>query len=163
MSITIRPATDADAPGMAELLSEIIEIGGTTAYTDPITSDYLIGCMAEAPGASAWHIALNDTGVCVGFQWVTIADYLPEEACEIATFAKAGQTGLGIGSKFFAATKAAAISLGYKWINANIRSDNESGLAYYSAKGFKDYDRQIGIQLANGLVVDKILKRFDLS
>lgn len=163
MSITIRPATDADAPGMAELLNEVIEIGGTTAYTDRITSDYLIGRMAEAPGASAWHIALNDAGVCVGFQWITTAAYLPAEACEIATFAKAGQTGLGIGTKLFAATRAAASSLGYKWINANIRSDNESGLAYYTAKGFKDYDNQIGVQLSNGILVDKTLKRYDLS
>ena len=163
MSITIRPAQAQDAQGMAEVLNEIIQIGGTTAYTDPVTPDYLMGRMSEATDASAWHVAIDDSGDCVGFQWITTAAYLPPEACEIATFAKVGRTGLGIGTKLFAATKAAAISLGYSWINANIRSDNDSGLAYYTAKGFKDYDRQIGIELANGHVVDKTLKRFDLS
>jgi hypothetical protein len=53
--------------------------------------------------------------------------------------------------------------LGYAWINANIRADNEGGLIYYQSRGFRDYDRWEGYQLPSGLVVDKVLKRFDLD
>jgi ribosomal protein S18 acetylase RimI-like enzyme len=87
---------------------------------------------------------------------------LPPEAAEIATFVQVGQTGLGIGSKLFTATAAAAKSIGYKWINANIRADNEGGLMYYQSRGFVDYRKIEGYRLDSGDVVDKILKRYDL-
>jgi ribosomal protein S18 acetylase RimI-like enzyme len=52
--------------------------------------------------------------------------------------------------------------LGYVWINANIRADNEGGLIYYQSRGFRDYGRREGVALASGLVVDKVLKRYDI-
>lgn len=163
MRVSVRPAKNSDALEMAEILNEIIEIGGTTAYTSAVTPEYLASRMNEAPEVSAWHVALDIADQCVGFQWITSAGYLPKEACEIATFAKVGRTGLGIGSALFDATHKAAKELGYDWINANMRADNESGLTYYNSRGFKDYSRQEGVQLANGLVIDKILKRLDLT
>jgi ribosomal protein S18 acetylase RimI-like enzyme len=148
---------------MAAILSKIVAIGGTTAMVGKIESDYFVARMSTAPEVSAWHVAETPEGEIVGFQWITRgADYLPPEAAEIATFAKPGQQGLGIGSKLFEATRAAARRLGYTWINANIRADNESGLAYYQSRGFEDYDRIEGYRMADGTVVDKILKRLDL-
>ncbi|NQZ73066.1 MAG: GNAT family N-acetyltransferase, partial [Dinoroseobacter sp.] len=101
-------------------------------------------------------------GQVIGFQWIAPADYLPAEAADISTFAKQGQTQRGIGTALFAATKGAAPKLGYTWINANIRADNSGGLRYYNSLGFTDYGRKTNVTLRNGLVVDKILKRFDL-
>ncbi len=161
--ITIRKAHALDAREMTAILNEIIAIGGTTAYTDPVTDDYMKARIAAAPEVSAWHVAETESGDIVGFQWITRgADYLPPEAAEIATFARSGQHGLGIGSKLFEATRAAAKTLGYQWINANIRADNESGLTYYQSRGFEDYGKIEGYQMADGRRVDKILKRFDL-
>ena len=161
--INIRPAHALDAREMTAILNEIITIGGTTAYTDPVTEAYLRGRIAEAPEVSAWHVAETANGEIVGFQWITEgAEYLPREAAEIATFAKPGQQGLGIGSKLMEATKAAARAMGYMWINANIRADNESGLTYYQSRGFETYGRIEGVRIGDGRVVDKILKRFDL-
>jgi ribosomal protein S18 acetylase RimI-like enzyme len=99
----------------------------------------------------------------VGFQWIAPNDGLPPEAVDIATFAKPGRQGLGIGSRLFDATRAAAKALGYRWINANIRAENESGLTYYQSRGFEDYGRIRGYRMADGTVVDKILKRYDLD
>ena len=48
------------------------------------------------------------------------------------------------------------------WINAEIRADNAGGLIYYQSRGFEDYGRIEGRRLADGTVVDKVLKRFDL-
>jgi GNAT superfamily N-acetyltransferase len=163
MTVHIRPATNFDASGMAVLLNEIIKIGGTTAYTETIPSTYIKQRLATDPDASAWHVATNDSEECLGFQWIAPNSYLPPEACDIATFVKAGQTGLGIGSRLFEATRAAAESMGYDWINANIRADNESGLTYYQSRGFRVYDHQRGIRLQNGQIVDKVLKRYDLK
>lgn len=148
---------------MAAILSEIIAIGGTTAITGHVTAADLREWMAAAPDASAWHVAETEAGEIVGFQWIAPGgDYLPPEAAEIATFAKPGRQGLGIGSKLFEATKEAARMLGYAWINANIRADNESGLTYYQSRGFEDYGRIARYRMADGTVVDKILKRYGL-
>ena len=147
---------------MCELLNEVIAQGGTTALSHTISSDEMQGWMSRNYQSSAWHVAENSKGSVLGFQWIEPADYLPSDAAEIATFAKVGKTGLGIGSALFEATKRAAVLLGYRWINANIRSDNVGGLAYYQSRGFEDYGTKIGVRMANGQIVDKVLKRYDL-
>ncbi|GAA6209682.1 hypothetical protein NBRC116601_29750 [Cognatishimia sp. WU-CL00825] len=157
----IRQAGSMDCRAISDLLNEVIEVGGTTAYTNAVTAQYVHAKM-QSEKRNAWHLAENETGDILGFQWIAQADYLPTDAAEIATFARIGKTGLGIGSKLFEATKAAAISLGYTWINANIRSDNSGGLIYYQSRGFEDYGTQKGIKLADGSIVDKVLKRFNL-
>ncbi|MEX1235747.1 MAG: GNAT family N-acetyltransferase [Roseovarius sp.] len=160
--IHVRRATPLDAPPMAELLNEIVSAGGTTARTEPVTSRDMGRMMATAPDRSAWHVALNADGALRGFQYIEPAPHLPPEACDIATFVQIGRTGLGIGSALFSATAKAAKALGYVWINANIRADNEGGLIYYQSRGFRDYARREDVALASGERVDKILKRYDI-
>lgn len=163
MDIQVRRATPLDARQMADLLNALIAEGGTTALTRSVTGSDIVGWMQSAPEKSAWHVAVDDSGEVLGFQWIEPADYLPEDAAEIASFVKIGRAGLGIGSALFDKTRAAARRLGYGWINANIRADNEGGLIYYQSRGFRDYDRWEDYKLESGLVVDKILKRFDLD
>lgn len=160
--IHVRPAFALDTDSMARLLNAIIDQGGSTAITDPVTGQDLKNWMQSDDGRTAWHVAVNASEDVVGFQWISAADYLPQEAAEIATFVQIGQTGLGIGSKLFEATRKAAKSLGFRWINANIRADNEGGLIYYQSRGFQDYGRISDYEMSNGQRVDKILKRFDL-
>lgn len=160
--IHVRSAIALDAPSMATLLNAIIDQGGTTAMTNQVSGADIADWMRENDGKAAWHVALNDGENVVGFQWIAPADYLPLEAAEIATFVQVGQTGLGIGSKLFEATCKAAKAIGYKWINANIRCDNEGGLIYYQSRGFVDYGRIDGYKLESGQHVDKVLKRFDV-
>lgn len=162
-TIHIRRASTSDARLMAELLNEIIAQGGTTALTDPVTGTYLAEKMAGHGDRGAWHLAEDESGTCLGFQWIGPYPDLPPDACDIATFVRVGQTGLGIGSRLFEATKQAALDLGYDWINANIRADNTGGLTYYQSRGFRDYRRLEGIVLTDGSTVDKCLKRFDLK
>ncbi|EEX12812.1 acetyltransferase, gnat family [Citreicella sp. SE45] len=159
--ITVRRAGPLDARPMAELLNEVIAIGGTTAITEPVTREDLLNWM-EADPRSIWHVAEDATGQIMGFQWVDPHLKLGETVAQIASFARVGKTGLGIGSKLFDATKRAARTAGYAWINAEIRADNEGGLIYYQSRGFEDYGRIEGYVMANGQVVDKVLKRYDL-
>ena len=160
--INVRPAITLDAGSMARLLNAIIAEGGTTAITNTVSGSDLAQWMAGNNGQAAWHVAVNAGEEVVGFQWIEAAEYLPPEAAEIATFVQIGQTGLGIGSKLFDATRTAARAIGYKWINANIRADNEGGLIYYQSRGFQDYGRIENYKMADGQTVDKILKRYDL-
>ena len=160
--ITVRRANPLDAPPMAELLNRIVEAGGTTARTEPITGRDMGQMMEASPGRSVWHVALNGDGALRGFQYIKPHPDLPPEACDIATFVQVGSTGLGIGSALFKATAKAAKALGYVWINANIRADNEGGLIYYQSRGFRDYARLGDVPLASGQRVDKILKRYDI-
>lgn len=160
--IHIRRAGPIDTTAMADLLNTIIAKGGTTALTNPVSSQELQRWMATDATRSAWHLAEDDNGALLGFQFIGPHGDLPPEACDIATFVRVGQTGLGIGSRLFDATRAAAHALGYVWINATIRADNSGGLAYYQSRGFEEWTRDDNIALGNGLIVSKISKRYDL-
>jgi L-amino acid N-acyltransferase YncA len=160
--ITVRKAGDLDAREMAELISAIIRKGGTTAFTEEITRDDILHWRRNHPERSAWHVAENDRGELLGFQLIAPHPDLPPEACDVATFVKVGQTGLGIGSKLFEASRKSAHALGYVWINATIRADNAGGLAYYQSRGFETYAKHPDQRLANGARVDKVSKRYDL-
>ena len=160
--ITIRKAGDLDAREMAALISAIIRKGGTTAFTDEISRDDILNWRHSTPKRSAWHVAESDSGELLGFQLIEPHPDLPPEACDVATFVKVGQTGLGIGSKLFEASRKAAHVLGYVWINATIRADNAGGLAYYQSRGFETYAKHPDQRLANGMPVNKISKRYDL-
>jgi L-amino acid N-acyltransferase YncA len=151
-----------DTPSMARLLNEIIAIGGTTALVRPVTAEDISDRMRAGGDRSAWHVALDDAERVVGFQWIAPHEKLPVEACDIASFVQIGQAGLGIGSALFNATAKAAKALGYSWINATIRADNEGGLTYYQSRGFRDWARDTYVPLENGMLVDKISKRYDL-
>jgi len=162
MTVHIRRGTPLDWPGTARLLNDIISAGGTTALTKPMLPDDLGAWLEADAEISAWHVA-ETRGEIVGFQWIGPYPGLPPEACEIGTFVRIGQTGLGIGSKLFEATKKAARRLGYVWIDAEIRADNEGGLIYYQSRGFRRYGLKEGLVLEDGTVVNKVLKRFDLD
>jgi len=160
--ITVRAPIALDRVDMARLLNEIIEIGGTTARTRAVRTDDIDEWMAYAPSRSAWRVALDGSEKVVGFQWIEPHSDLPPEAASISTFVQVGRTGLGIGSALFEATRLAAKGLGYTWINANIRADNEGGLIYYQSRGFETYGRIERHVLDNGQVVEKELKRYSL-
>ena len=160
--IRVRRAMTLDTGSMARLLNAIIEEGGTTALTRPVTAQDIDNWMSADAERSAWHVALDDNENVVGFQWVHPYPKLPPEAGSIATFVEIGRTGLGIGSKLFEATRKAAKDLGFEWIDATIRADNEGGLTYYQSRGFRDYAFEENVTLGSGLVVDRVSKRFDL-
>jgi L-amino acid N-acyltransferase YncA len=147
---------------MARLLNEIVDAGGTTARTRKVLPRDIEEWMAHDPTRSAWRVALDETEKVVGFQWIEPKAKLPPEAADISTFVQIGRTGLGIGSALFDATRSAAKALGYEWINANIRADNEGGLIYYQSRGFETYGKIEGFKLESGQIVDKVLKRFNL-
>jgi len=158
--LSVRRAGPLDARPMAELLNAVIALGGTTAMTSPASADTLRDWMARP--RAIWHLAEDPEGEVLGFQWVDPHPTLGAEVAQIASFARPGRTGLGIGSALFEATKPACRAEGYVWINAEIRADNSGGLIYYQSRGFEDWGRLENYRLATGQLVDKVLKRYDL-
>ncbi|MEL6169525.1 MAG: GNAT family N-acetyltransferase [Pseudomonadota bacterium] len=158
----IRPATVEDAGAMSALLNEVITKGGTTAIEGAVSARDVCNWMARNPDRSAWHVAASDDGI-LGFQWIEPNAKLPPEAADIASFVRVGSTGGGIGARLFATTCAAATGLGYRWINASIRSDNTVGLGYYRKMGFQVWDEDPTASLSDGTVTGKTHTRFELG
>ena len=127
MTVMVRRAGMLDFRQMAALLNEIVRAGGTTAITGEVAADDLHDRMTRHGDSGAWHVAEDEGGAILGFQYIEPHADLPLEACSIATFAKTERTGFGIESALFEASKKAARALGYCWINADIRADNGGG------------------------------------
>lgn len=159
--IHTRRAGPLDAAPMADLLNDVIAQGGTTALTSPVDRTRMLEWMERDPH-SVWHVAEDDAGQLLGFQWVDQLDPSHADRGHIATFARIGRTGLGIGSALWSATREAAAEAGFKVIEADIRADNTGGLAYYQSRGFEDLARREAVRLDDGTVVDKIIKIFRL-
>ncbi|MCV6593852.1 MAG: GNAT family N-acetyltransferase [Silicimonas sp.] len=156
----IRPATPGDTSGMAELLNEIIAIGGTTAIETPVSpammEDWYLG-----DGAICCHVALDSNGAIAGFQAIEATDAPGIGAS--STFARQTDKVAGVGTALFEATKAVTRAHGLTAIDAKIRADNAPGLAYYKKMGFQDHHVVPGVPLANGTPVDRVVKRYQLA
>ncbi len=163
--ITTRNALPADTAAMTDLLNEIIRIGGTTAHQRPFVENRMLHHYVAPEGLISCTIAEMKNNLA-GFQCLLWPndheDPLPAGWAIIATFAKPGLTGKGIGTELFNATMDAARNAGVRTIDATIRADNEGGLRYYAKMGFRDYDRLVGIPLRDGKKVDRVRKRFDI-
>lgn len=166
MALTVRPARQADAAVMAELINAIIAIGGTTAYEEAFDADSMDAAYISLPQLVSCFVAETDGGI-VGFQGLMRSfdpdDPLPDDWATIGTFARVGLTQRGVGGALFAATLQAARAAGIDVIDATIRADNMGGLAFYSRQGFVDYDRLKAVPLKNGTPVDRIRKRLDVT
>ncbi len=158
----IRPAFLKDTAQMAILLNEIIAIGGSTAFEDPISADDLAGWYLNSD-AYCCHVAIDSAGDVAGYQALERTDAYGPNIGEISTFARQTAPVKGVGTALFDATKARAKAAGLTAINAKIRADNTGGLAYYTKMGFQDHSVTPGVPLKDGTPVDRILKRYQLA
>lgn len=162
--LTLRPARAEDAAEMAALLNEIIAIGGTTAHEDALDEAGMIERYISAPSLISCTVA-EEEAVILGFQGLfrpSPGGQMPPDWAVIATFARVGRTGGGVGRALFAETLRRARAAGVRTIDATIRADNASGLGFYAHMGFADYGRLSAVPLKDGTPVDRIRKRFDL-
>ena len=155
--VTIRRAQPDDFAELALILNEHVEDGCI-----PMSDTELLEWMQGGGNKASWWVAIeNDSIVVAGFQFIEPSQ--TPSTCEIATFVRKGHERKGIGSLLFAQTKQVALDLGYLSIHATIREDNVSGLHYYSSRGFQSHGLIKNHQLENGKVVNKVIKRLELT
>ena len=161
--IRVSPVRAENAGELTELLNAIILQGGSTAYEQPFTAEQLDYAMLSGPDVVHCVVAQKEHSVSLcGFQTLYRSAMLPQGILDIATFTRFGVARCGIGSALFAVTSQFARDNGFIAINATIRADNVSGLAYYAKLGFADHHVERGVPLMTGQPVDRISKRFRL-
>ena len=158
----VRKALPSDSAELADLLNEIIRAGGTTALETELTAEEFDDWFISGQYALACHVAQAD-GTLFGFQSLSLFGDPPAGWADIATFARIAPKRKGVGTALFAATRNAAEVLGLTTINATIRADNVSGLAYYAKMGFETYHRLKQVPLRDGTPVDRVKKRYLLG
>jgi len=154
----VRAATRADMPALAALLGAVVRRGGTTAIETAPGPDALAARTIDGPGHVSCILAEDGTGP-LGLQWLARKADWPADWAAIATFARIGGARRGIGRALMASTLDAARLAGIAWIDATIRADNASGLAFYERMGFETYRIERAVPLADGTPVDRISKR----
>jgi len=160
----VRPATAAAAEAMRQLLNATIAIGGSTALETPFSAEAFSAYFLAGPDLLSCLVAEDrETGRVLGFQSISRAKHLPEDVGDIGTFADTKAARPGVGSALFPQTRAKARDLGLSAINATIRADNVSGLAYYEKMGFRTHSVAERVPLADGTPVDRISKRYPLG
>ncbi|MEH6360480.1 MAG: GNAT family N-acetyltransferase [Amylibacter sp.] len=138
-------------------MNEIIKIGGLTAIETPLSHQGF--CDYFLSGICCFG-AENSTGILMGFQALEHHTELPQDCADIATFVKHSTTQSGIGTALFQHTLRHAQQRGIDSINATIRQDNASGIAYYSRMGFTDHSVIRDVPLLDGTKVNRISKRY---
>jgi len=142
----IRQAQPSDAAGISEMLQEMAAQGKRNLPSD---KDYVLQSYVAHPDTIRCSIALDDGGGILGLQ-------ILKRASEGNPYGVAPGWGIigthihpraarqGIGKALFAQTLAAARGAGLTKIDATIGADNEEGLGYYEAMGFRTYKREEG-------------------
>ena len=162
--LIVRAAVTDDVGPLAGILNEIIQVGGTTALETPLSQAEFTRYFLHGPDFLTCYVAQGSaTRLLVGFQALARHPDLPERWADIATFARMNPKLPGVGTALFAVTRMKARKLGLIAINAAIRADNRSGLAFYEKMGFRTYRTLHAIPLKNGMPIDRVLKRFDVG
>ena len=133
------------ASDMAEILNQIIGIGGTTAYRDPFDAARIRAEFITPPLGICCTAAVRARRIG-GFQALLWADpdypgphTLPPDWAVIASYVAPHCQGTGIGRRLFDRTRDAARRAGVTQIDSTIRRENRGGLAYYCRLGFVTY------------------------
>ncbi|WP_407932742.1 GNAT family N-acetyltransferase [Brucella pseudogrignonensis] len=150
----IRPVKIDDADGMSRVLKEIIDATGRQRDYD---RDHVIERYISDPNRIECHVAVAD-GEILGFQSLKHAtEDNPYGVAVgwgiIGTHVSPRAARKGVGSALFEATRQAAEAAKITDIDATIGADNDMGLAYYEAMGFRTY-RTSG---------DRICKQYSLE
>ncbi|SLN52047.1 Acetyltransferase (GNAT) family protein [Roseivivax jejudonensis] len=135
----IRPTEAEDVEGISAMLTALTAAGKRTRPSDP---DFVRATYVANPQLVASHVAEDDDGRIIGLQVVMRAGPddpfgVPEGGGSIGTHVAPDAGRRGIGRALFARTRPMAEAAALKTLDASIADDNDDGLAYYEAIGFR--------------------------
>ena len=160
MRLSIRRATEDDAPGIVEVLNPLIEAGTFTTMAGPVALDDQIEFIRNFPARGVFHVAVCEaSGRILGLQ-----DVMPlavAAACAhvgaISSFVALDAHGQGIGRRLSEVTFEAARERGFSKISATIRADNPRAVAFYLGQGFRIIGTAQRHALVRGQYIDEVL------
>lgn len=161
MELLTSDARPDDAEAIIRVFNPIIEAGLYTAFDTPFTAEAERKFIASFPARGVFHVALRaDDGRLVGFQNVEpFAGYTRafDHVGVIGTFVDLDCRRMGVASKLFEATFAAARRKGYEKLFAFVRADNPAALAAYRRQNFRIIGTAQAQAKINGKYVDEVL------
>jgi L-amino acid N-acyltransferase YncA len=163
MQLQIVTATTAHITTLCALLNDIIRRGGTTALEEELSPEIFDEWFISGKSVVGCFAALSPTGEAIAFQNLSTHYIETPGWVDIGTFASPLHQKTGAGRALFEVSRNHAKAASFTTINAQIRADNVSGLAYYAKMGFVDYAVKQALPLKNGRLVDRICKRYDLT
>jgi len=163
MQLNVRPAVEKDLKELCLILNKIIEIGGTTALENKLSTNQFKSDFLPGENCLCCFVAEDEKGIILGFQSLSVHKDLPHSWADIATFVCITHKTRGVGSRLFKDTMEFSRRSKIECINATIRADNVSGLGYYSKMGFEDYSVEKVVPLQDGTLVDSISKKIQLG
>lgn len=137
----IRDAAAGDVAQMSEFLQQLSAMGKRLSRSD---EEYVLANYVNDPDKIRCVVAEDDDGSILGFQSLkkaiegNIYDVTPGWGI-IGTHIRPSAARRGVGRALFEAMRQTAKEAGLKKIDASIGDDNEEGLAYYEAMGFRSY------------------------
>lgn len=141
LEVHIRTARVEDAPGIVAVLNAIIDSGAPVAFNGPLGLDEELRYIADFPERGVFRVAIHARdGSVLGFQSMEPFAESPsafDHVGVIGTYVALGARRQGVASALFEATFSEASEKGFEKVMAFVRSDNEAGLAMYTARGFR--------------------------
>ncbi|RLK00608.1 GNAT family N-acetyltransferase [Ruegeria conchae] len=142
----IREAVEADADGIAKVLTELVAAGKRSKDSN---AAFALGHYISDPERIRCSVAVTPNGEILGFQSLKLAtENNPYEVAVgwgiIGTHIRPSAARRGVGRALFESTLEAARYKGLPAIDATIGAANPEGLGYYEAMGFREYRRMEG-------------------
>jgi dephospho-CoA kinase len=157
--VTVRPAVEDDAPGIAEVLNAVIREGGLTVLDHICSAEEERAFLRGLPPRSRLTVA-GLGPVIAGFQvlepYVTYTHAL-EHVAQLGTYVLGTVRGRGIGRALANETLAYARDAGFRKIVINVRADNLGAQNYYAGLGFRPCGRLAQQAWVDGHYVDELL------
>ncbi|KAA3604315.1 MAG: GNAT family N-acetyltransferase [Calditrichaeota bacterium] len=139
MKIEIRKVKIKDAQGILDVLNPIIKTQNFSSMKEENTLADQTNFIQNLPSNAIYNLAFD----LENLEIVGIQDILPQSknfngTGEISTFVNLNYHRQGIGERLMKATLREAKDLGYKKIQAIIRTDNRIAISFYKKNGFRE-------------------------
>jgi L-amino acid N-acyltransferase YncA len=165
-SVTIRKATEVDAPAMVAILKGIAAERVHSAIDVVWPVEKQCTYLGSLSNREAVHVAVTGAGQIVGFQVIDLWEPTTmsmQHVAQIGTFLIPEWRRRGVGRLLFKTTEEFVRSAGYSKMIAQVRASNEPAKAFNRRVGFRAVGRLARQVRIDGVEDDEILMEHFLS
>ncbi|MFN7920120.1 MAG: GNAT family N-acetyltransferase [Bryobacteraceae bacterium] len=156
----IRKALPSDAAGIVAVLETVISERVYSAIDAVWTVEQEARYLESLSDREAFHVAVDDSGLVIGFQsldrWSTLLPSMSHVA-QVGTFLLPGWRGRGVGRSLWDATEAFARNAEYRKLAIQVRASNVGAQDFYRRLGFQQCGRLTRQVIVDGVEDDEVL------